>query len=57
MYTAGTNAVTSYYRPLRLIGAQVRRVLLENAAHKLGVPVAELTTEPSLVVHAGPVAI
>ncbi len=52
MYTAGSNAVTSYYRPLRLFGAQVRRVLLENAAKKLGVSVDELTTEPSLVVHA-----
>src|SRR5688572_8980700 len=27
MYTAGSNAVTSYYRPLRTMGAQVRRVL------------------------------
>jgi isoquinoline 1-oxidoreductase beta subunit len=51
MYTAGSNAVTSYYTPLRLFGAQVRRVLLENAATRLGVPVEELTTEPSVVVH------
>src|SRR3954452_17049790 len=51
-YTAGSNAVTSYYRPLRMFGAQVRRVLIDNAARKLGVPVDELTTEPSLVVHA-----
>ena len=36
MYTAGSNAVTSYYRPLRTFGAQVRRVLLDNAARKLG---------------------
>ena len=36
MYTAGSNAVTSYYRPLRTMGAQVRRVLLDNAARKLG---------------------
>src|SRR3954452_2912332 len=27
-YTAGSNAVTSYYRPLRMFGAQVRRVLI-----------------------------
>ena len=52
MYTAGSNAVTGYYRPLRIMGAQVRRVLLDNAARKLGVPVEELTTEPSVVVHA-----
>ena len=52
MYTAGSNAVTSYYTPLRIFGAQVRLVLLDNAAKKLGVPVDELTTEPSTVVHA-----
>jgi isoquinoline 1-oxidoreductase beta subunit len=52
MYTAGSNAVTSYYKNLRMLGAQIRRVLLDNAATKLGVPAAELTTEPSVVVHA-----
>jgi isoquinoline 1-oxidoreductase beta subunit len=52
MYTAGSNAVTSYYTPLRTFGAQVRKVLLENAARKWGLPVEELTTEPSVVVHA-----
>ena len=52
MYTAGSNAVTSYFRPLRTFGAQVRRVLLDNAARQWGVPVDELTTEPSVVVHA-----
>ncbi len=52
MYTAGSNAVTSYFRPLRTFGAQVRRVLLDNAARHWSVPVEELTTEPSVVVHA-----
>jgi isoquinoline 1-oxidoreductase subunit beta len=52
MYTAGSNAVTSYYVPLRTMGAQVRRVLLDNAARKWGVLVEQLTTEPSAVVHA-----
>ena len=52
MYTAGSNAVTSYFKPLRTFGAQVRRVLLDNAAKQWSVPVAELTTEPSMVVHA-----
>ena len=51
-YTAGSNAVTSYYRPLRTMGAQVRRVLLDDAARKWGVPVEELTAEPSVVVRA-----
>ena len=52
MYTAGSNAVRSYYQNLRLFGAQGRRVLLDNAAKKLGAPVDELTTEPNVVVHA-----
>jgi isoquinoline 1-oxidoreductase subunit beta len=52
MYTAGSNAVTSYFRPLRTFGAQVRRVLIDNAARHLAVPAEELTTEPSAVVHA-----
>ena len=43
MYTAGSNAVTSYFKPLRTFGAQVRRVLLDNAAKKWDVPVEELT--------------
>jgi isoquinoline 1-oxidoreductase beta subunit len=51
MYTAGSNAVQSYWGPLRIFGAQVRQVLLDNAAKKLGVPIDELTTEPSVVVH------
>ena len=52
MYTAGSNAVTSYYKNLRLFGAQVRCVLLDNAAKHWGVPVSELSTEPNVVVHA-----
>jgi isoquinoline 1-oxidoreductase beta subunit len=44
--------VTSYYKNLRLFGGQARRVLLDNAAKKLDVPVEELSTEPSIVVHA-----
>ena len=52
MYTAGSNAVRSYYGPLRIFGAQVRRVLLDSAARQWSVPVAELTTEAGVVVHA-----
>src|SRR5579871_2301033 len=51
LYTAGSNAVTSYYTPLRTFGAQVRRVLLDNAAKNWNVPVSELTTEPNVVIH------
>ena len=52
LYTAGSNAVRNYYEPLRLVGAAARRILLENVALRLRVPVSELTTEPSVVVHA-----
>jgi isoquinoline 1-oxidoreductase beta subunit len=51
MFTAGSTAVTAYFNELRVFGAQVRRVLLDNAGKKWGVPVAELTTEPSVVLH------
>jgi isoquinoline 1-oxidoreductase subunit beta len=51
MYTAGSFTVAGYYEPLRQFGAQVRRVLLDNAARKWGVPVSELRTEPSIVLH------
>lgn len=52
LYTAGSNAVTSYFTPLRKFGRQVRQVLLENAARQWDVPVSGLGTEPSAVVHA-----
>jgi len=52
MYTAGSTAVRAYFEPLRIFGAQVRRVLLDNAARRWGVPVSELGTEPGVVVHA-----
>src|SRR5260370_34179778 len=52
MYAAGSNAVTAYFKDLRRFGAQVRKVLLTNAARHWNAPVEELTTEPSVVVHA-----
>jgi len=52
MYTAGSNAVTAYFKDLRRFGAQVRKVLLANAAKHWSVPVEELTTEPNVVAHA-----
>src|SRR5580692_10952659 len=52
MYTAGSTAVTAYFTPLRTFGAQVRRVLLDNVSREWNVPIAELTTEPSTVIHA-----
>src|SRR5436190_12621715 len=52
MYTAGTATVTGYWDVARTFGAQVRRVLMQNAARLWNVPLAELSTEPSTVVHA-----
>jgi len=52
MVTAASTAVMAYYKNMRIYGAQARRVLLEAAANHLNVPVSELTTEPSVVVHA-----
>jgi isoquinoline 1-oxidoreductase subunit beta len=51
MYTAGSNAVTSYFKDLRRFGAQVRKVLLANAANHWNVPAGELTTGPNVVIH------
>lgn len=51
MYTAGSFSVSAYYMPLRRFGAQVRKVLMDNAAEHWGVPVDELTTGPSVVIH------
>lgn len=45
-------AVGYYYKPLRIAGAQARRVLLDNVARQWSVPATELTTESSVVVHA-----
>jgi isoquinoline 1-oxidoreductase beta subunit len=50
--TAASVSVPGYYMPLRTAGAQARRVLLDNVARQWNVPVEELTTEPSVVVHA-----
>jgi isoquinoline 1-oxidoreductase beta subunit len=52
MYTAGSATVTGYWDVARTFGAQVRRVMMENAARIWNVPLAELSTEPSIVVHA-----
>src|SRR3989454_3697181 len=52
MYTAGSATVTGYWDVARTFGAQVRRVLMQNAAHLWDVPVSELATEPNTVVHA-----
>src|SRR5438128_1119577 len=52
MYTAGSATVTGYWDVARTFGAQARRVMMDNAARIWSVPLAELSTEPSAVVHA-----
>jgi isoquinoline 1-oxidoreductase beta subunit len=47
----GSLAVRSYYNQMRIAGAQARKVLLDAAALRWRMPVSELTTEPSKVVH------
>ncbi len=51
MLTLGSASVAGYFDQLRHYGAQARRVLMASAAERLRVPLAELSTEPSYVVH------
>src|SRR5258705_8450631 len=46
MYTAGSAAVTSYYKPLRTIGAQVRRGLADNAGPQPPGPARSFQAQP-----------
>jgi isoquinoline 1-oxidoreductase beta subunit len=51
MSITGSRAVQQYYAQLRVAGAQVRKVLIANAADKWKVDPASLTTEPGAVVN------
>ena len=51
MWIVGSRAVQLYYTQLRTAGAQVRKVLIANAAQKWGVDAASLKTEPGFVVN------
>src|SRR5262249_7952675 len=46
MWIVGSRAVQLYFTQLRMAGAQVRKVLIANAAQKWGVDAATLKTEP-----------
>lgn len=50
MSITGSRAVQMYFTDLRMAGAQVRKVLVMNAAEKWGVDPASLKTEPSVVI-------
>ena len=51
-FVVASITLRGYWAPCRVAGAQARRVLINAAAESWGVPAAELTTEPSAVVHA-----
>ncbi len=51
LLTVGSRAVSGYWDKLRLQGAAIRRVLMQAAADAWRVPAAEVTTEPSAVLH------
>jgi isoquinoline 1-oxidoreductase beta subunit len=49
--TTASLATRGYFKPMRIAGAQARRVLLDAVSEKWSVPLSELSTEPSVVVH------
>ncbi len=49
--TAASVSVPGYFMPLRMAGAQARKVLLDAVTEKWKVPVAELTTSDGFVIH------
>lgn len=51
MLTLGSSTVSGYYEAARLYGAQARKILLLAAADHWQAPLAELRTEPGVVVH------
>jgi isoquinoline 1-oxidoreductase beta subunit len=51
MAIVGSRAVMLYFNDLRVAGAQVRKVMIANAAEKWGVDAATLRTEPGAVVN------
>jgi isoquinoline 1-oxidoreductase beta subunit len=52
MVTYGSGSTRGYWDKIRLQAAAVRNVLMQAAADRWQVPLAELHTEPSMVVHA-----
>ena len=51
MWIVGSRATQLYFLPLRIAGAQVRKVLMANAAQKWGVNALTLITEPGVVIN------
>jgi len=51
MFTVGSRTTNSYYMTMRQAGAQARYVLLSSVAKKWNVPISELSTSKSTVIH------
>src|SRR5215472_11519428 len=51
MWIVGSRAVQLYFTQLRMAGAQVRKVLIANAAQRWGVDPGTLKTEPGAVIN------
>lgn len=51
MFTVGSRTTNSYYTTMRTAGAQARYVLLHSAAIHWDLPITELSTKKSKVVH------
>ncbi|MEG3656613.1 molybdopterin cofactor-binding domain-containing protein [Arenibacter palladensis] len=51
MFTVGSRSTNSYYPVMRKAGAQARYVLLNTAAQHWEVPISELSTNKSFVLH------
>jgi isoquinoline 1-oxidoreductase subunit beta len=51
-YVVASVTTFGYWTPLRVAGAQARRVLLDSAAAAWGVPAAQLTTDSGVILHA-----
>ena len=49
--TAASVSVPGYFTPLRIAGAQARRVLIDNVAAQWKVPASELSTDRGFVIH------
>ncbi len=51
MLAVGSRTTSGYYPIMRQAGAQARAILLQSAAEKWEIPVEELSTEPSTILH------
>lgn len=50
-HTGGSTSVRGFWQPLREAGAATRELLMQTAAQRWSVNVAECSTEPSIVIH------